>query len=166
METNTCNEFDWLLHLHYVRGEFDRVNILATAMGSDYAFYVQGLVRLRDKGDVRGALRNFSTIRNSHEATYDKATARCLILLGQHQDVAQRMRNASNGSQGVDWQVWQLLGCSLLHLFEFSNAKDAFQRALQTSNQIEPFLALAHCHLIEGDVKSTIFVLRRAVECV
>lgn len=63
-----------------------------------------------------------------------------------------------------DWQLWNLLGCELLHLFDLSAAKEAFQHALQTTNQTEPFVFLSQCHLLESDPKSAIFVLRRAIE--
>ena len=67
-------------------------------------------------------------------------------------------------NNGTDWQLHHLLGCELLHQFDLAGAREAFQHALQTSNQVEPFLALSQCHLLESDPKSAIFVLRRAVE--
>jgi Tfp pilus assembly protein PilF len=45
-----------------------------------------------------------------------------------------------------------------------AQAKDAFSNALQTTNQIDPFISLAQCHIAESDYKSAIFVLRRATE--
>lgn len=74
------------------------------------------------------------------------------------------MRDCALKFNANDWQLWQLLGSALLHQFDLHGAKEAFQHALQTSNQIEPFLSLSQCHLLEADQKSAIFVLRRAVE--
>lgn len=66
----------------------------------------------------------------------------------------------------TDWVFWTMLGISSLHQSNVQAAKDSFQHALQTTNQIEPFLYLSQCHIMEGDIKSAIFVLRRATEFV
>ena len=66
----------------------------------------------------------------------------------------------------TDWVFWTMLGISSLHLSDVQAAKDSFQHALQTTNQIEPFHYLSQCHIMEGDIKSAIFVLRRATESV
>ena len=76
---------NWLLHLHYVRGEFDRLEQLTLYdhQPSDYALYLRGLVQLRQRSDVKAALRSFSTIQSTSETLYSKAVARCLMLLGR-----------------------------------------------------------------------------------
>lgn len=76
---------NWLMHLHYIRGEFDRLEQLTGAepAPSDYALYLRGLVQLREQSDVKGALRSFSSIQSTSEPLYCKAVARCLMLLGE-----------------------------------------------------------------------------------
>lgn len=77
---------NWLLHLHYVRGEFDRLEqmTLCDHKPSDYALYLRGLVQLRQRSEVKAALRSFSTIQSTNEPLYSKAVARCLMLLGKN----------------------------------------------------------------------------------
>jgi cytochrome c-type biogenesis protein CcmH/NrfG len=86
------------------------------------------------------------------------------LIAGQHSQVIRLLRESALHANANDWQLWHLLGCELLHQFDLFAAKEAFQHALQTSNQVEPFVLLSQCHLLESDPKSAIFVLRRAVE--
>ena len=130
---------------------------------SEYAIYLTGLISLR-RGDAKGALTSFNSLKSVTNSTYVKAIARCLMLLGRHQNVCDLIREFGLKVSPNDWQLWTLYGNALLYMGNIQSAKDAFQNALQTTNQIEPFISLAQCHIAESDYKSAIFVLRRATE--
>jgi len=63
-----------------------------------------------------------------------------------------------------DPQVWHLIGTAFMHEGNLALARDAFQRAIQSSTRADSFLSLAKLHIKEGDTKSAIFVLRKASE--
>ena len=157
--------YNWLYHIHYVRGEYDQCvkQIETYKTRSEYAIYLTGLIKLRE-GDAKTALTSFNSLKSINNSTYIKAIARCLMLLGRHQNVVDLIKEIGLKVSPNDWQLWTLLGNALLYMGSIVAAKDAFQNALQTTNQIEPFIALAQCHIAEQDCKSAIFVLRRATE--
>lgn len=162
-----CKEsYNWLIHLHYIRGEYDLCHqrIKAINITSEYSYYLRGLIALRSKGDVKSALNFFNQILSKNNATFIKAIARCLMIWGKHNVVCDLIQENGLRIAPNDWQLWYILGNSYLHLGNIASAKDAFQHSLQTSNQVDPFLSLALCHSIESDYKSAIFVLRRAAE--
>lgn len=164
-EIQPIERYNWLYHIHFVRGEYDECmqQIERRKTNSEYAVYLQGLIKLR-QGDAKAALNAFQSLNSINNPIYIKAVARCLMLLGRHQNVADLVREVGLKASPNDWQLWSLYGNSLLFQGNIQLAKDAFQNALQTTNQIEPFLSLAQCHIVEGDNKSAIFVLRRATE--
>ncbi|RWS12761.1 Bardet-Biedl syndrome 4-like protein [Dinothrombium tinctorium] len=163
-ELKNKESYNWLYHLHYIRGEFETCEkqIQKHNAKSEYASYLIGLIKLR-QSDVKGAITEFTSIK-SNETTYVKAIARCLMLLGRHSNVCELIRESGLKLSPNDWQLWHILGTAYMHLGQISLAKDAFQHSLQATNQIEPFLLLSQCHLIESDTKSAIFVIRRATE--
>lgn len=158
--------YNWLLHLHYVRGEYnyccEQINRIDCS--SEYSWYLKGLISLRDKGNVKEALTFFNHIKSLSNVYYIKAIIRCLLLLGRHTEVSEVIRETGLQMTQNDWQLWLILGNCYLHSGNIPLAKDAYQHALQNANTVEPFLLLAQCHTIEGDTKSAIFVLRRATE--
>lgn len=158
--------YNWLLHLHYVRGEYDfccdQINRIECT--SEYSWYLKGLISLRDKGNVKEALGYFNQIKSLSNVYYIKAVIRCLLLLGRHTEVSEVIRETGLRMAPNDWQLWFILGNCYFHSGNIPLAKDAYQHSLQNSNTVEPFLLLAQCHSIEGDSKSAIFVLRRAAE--
>ncbi|XP_053205067.1 Bardet-Biedl syndrome 4 protein homolog [Panonychus citri] len=165
-ELRSKESYNWLLHLHYVRGEYnyccEQINRIDCS--SEYSWYLKGLISLRDKGNVKEALSFFNHIKSLSNVYYIKAVIRCLLLLGRHTEVSEVIRETGLQMAQNDWQLWLILGNCYLHSGNISLAKDAYQHSLQNANTVEPFLLLAQCHTIEGDTKSAIFVLRRATE--
>ncbi|CAG2167499.1 unnamed protein product [Oppiella nova] len=164
-EIPSVERYNWLFHMHYVRAEYDQClnQIQRFNTHSEYAVYLTGLIRLRE-GDAKSALMAFDSIKTINNPTYIKAISRCLTLLGRHQNVCDLIKEVGLKVTPNDWQLWCLFGNALLYMGNIQPAKDAFQNALQTTNQIEPFISLAQCHIAESDYKSAIFVLRRATE--
>lgn len=164
-ELQPIERYNWLYHIHYVRAEFDicEEQVEKRNCISEYSIYIKGLIKLRN-GDAKGAFGSFYSLKTTNNPTYIKAIGRCLSLLGQHQAVCELIKDIGLKLSTNDWQLWSLYGNSLLFLGQIGQAKDAFQNALQTTNQIEPFLSLAQCMIAESDNKSAIFVLRRATE--
>lgn len=171
-ELKCKDNYNWLLHLHYVRGEYNQLErfIDNLAIKSSYSYYLQGLIALRSSASVQEALKMFDKIASlsNLEAISDlyhiKAVARCYLLLGQHQKVIELIRENGLKYYPNDWQLWSMLGNCFLHSQNISQAKNAFQHAITNSTQIEPFLHLANCCMIDGDYKTAIFVLRKASE--
>lgn len=132
---------------------------------SDYGTYLKAITRLR-KGDATSALDILYTIdmTTRPDPTIVKAISRCLMLLGKHTRVCDLVREKNMFASPSDWQVWYTIGISFFHSGNMPLAKDAFQRAIQSTNRSDPYLFLARCHQTEGDVKSAIFILRKASE--
>lgn len=164
MDLRSKDHLNWLLHLHFVRREYVRCEgLLQRSEGSsDYGHYLRGLIYLQKDGDARSALELFSSQPGNHLCL--RACLRCLVLLGQHQKVHDLIRERGLVADPSDWQIWNLIGTSFFHLGNFPLAKDALQRATQATNRSEPFLALSKCYMADGDVKSAVFVLRKASE--
>lgn len=164
-ELPPAERYNWLYHIHYIRGEHDLClkQMERYNTGSEYSTYLRGLISLRE-GNAKSALNSFNSLKSMNNSTYIKAIARCLMLLGRHQNVCDLIKEIGLKVSPNDWQLWSLYGNALLYMGSIQLAKDAFQNALQTTNQIEPFISLAQCHIAESDYKSAIFVLRRATE--
>ena len=159
---------DWLLHMHYIRGEYDRCERLISRSDqntvSDYSHYVKALIRLRVGSDVKNALQCLHQMDSTGDPVYIKAVIKCLVLMGRHSEVIDMMRDKALIACPNDWQVWHLIGLSFFHSGNMTLAKDAFQRSIQSSSQPDPYLMLCRCHLVEKDCKSAIFILRKACE--
>lgn len=171
MELKCRDSYNWLLHLYYVRGEYDYLERLLNnlQMRSGYSWYLKGLIALRNCS-VQEALKNFDKIASSssshviQDIHHIKAVSRCLLLLGKHHQVIELIRETGLKHCSGDWQLWFMLGDCYLHCGNIPLAKEAFQHAIQNSTQLEPFLQLANCYLIEEDYKNAILVLRKANE--
>lgn len=157
--------YNWLYHIHFVRNDFttcteemDRLQV-----ESEYCLYLKGLIKLR-QGNAKSALQQFNLLKSVNNTTYIKAIARCLLILGKHQNVCDIVKEIGLKVAHTDWQLWTLYGYALLFNGATIQAKEAFQSALQNTSQVEPFIALAKCQIAESDFKSAIFVLRRATE--
>lgn len=157
--------YNWLYHMHFVRNDFngcvDRMNSLQVE--SEYCLFLKGQIKLRE-GNAKSALQQFTMLKSINNTTYIKAIARCLLILGKHQNVCDIIKEVGLKVANNDWELWTLYGYALLFLGSNSQAKEAFQNALQNTCQVEPFIALAKCQIAESDYKSAIFVLRRATE--
>jgi Bardet-Biedl syndrome 4 protein len=164
-EIAPIERYNWLYHIHYVRGEYQQClnQIEKYSTQSEYSIYLTGIIKLRE-GDAKNALIAFNSLKSINNTTYIKAIARCLMLLGRHQNVCDLIKEVGLKVTPNDWQLWYLFGNALLYMGNIVQAKDAFSNALQTTNQIDPFISLAQCHIAESDYKSAIFVLRRATE--
>lgn len=157
--------YNWLYHAHFVCNDFEDCIVRMDHLNveSEYCLYLKGLIRLR-QGDPKSALQQFNQLKSINNTTYIKAIAQCLLILGKHQNVCDIIKEVGLKVTNNDWQLWTLYGHSLLFMGATAQAKDAFQSALTNCSQVEPFIALAKCHINEYDYKSAIFVLRRAIE--
>ena len=164
MEVKSPDHLNWLLHLHFVRREYPECEKIFKRQNefSDYGYYLQGLTHLQRDGDAKSALKLFNSRPRNNLCL--RACLRCLVLLGQHQKVHDLVRERGLIADATDWQVWNLLGLSFYHLGNLPLAKDALQRATQATTRTEPFLALSKVYMTDGDVKSAIYILRKASE--
>lgn len=165
-DLKSISSLNWLYHLHFIRGETDQCKkqIDRFDFKSEYSTYLKGLIYLRTDGDVKSALECFNQMHSRKNVTYIKATAKCLLLSGNHVAVIELVRDRGLTIAPLDWQLWYMLGLSYFHLNNLPLAKDAFQHSIQSTNKSEPFLALTKCYLQDEDVKGAIFVLRKAAE--
>ena|SRR6218665_3004390 len=172
-ELLAVERYNWLYHIRFVRNEFDQclqeMDHLSKSnmegVTTEYSLYLSGLINLR-RGNAKSALHQFNLLRSINNPTYIKAIARCLLILGRHQNVCDIVKEVGlQVCQNDPAHLWTLYGHALHFLGSMQLAKEAFQNAIQgTANHVEPFIALAKCHIAEGDYKSAIFVLRRATE--
>lgn len=157
--------YNWLYHIHYVQNDYEACSrqMATFNVESEYCLFLTGLIKLK-QGNAKAALQQFNQLKSINNTTYIKAIARCLLILGKHQNVCDIIKEVGLKVNQTDWQLWTFYGYALLFMGSSQQAKEAFQNALQNTDQVEPFIALAKCQIAEADYKSAIFVLRRATE--
>lgn len=160
---------NWLIHLHYVRKEFDICKTLIqeqldeTHGMCEYALYIKGLI-LRQEGFILESLELFQTCSVLNASSeHLKQVARSLYLLGRHRAAIDVYDEAARLCS-KDWEICHNLGICYMFLEKFDEARDQFQQALQMRPHEQTFSALGRLSLLQGDVKGAINVYRRAVE--
>ena len=80
--------YNWLYHIHFVRNDFDTCieQMDRLQVESEYCLFLKGLIKLR-QGNAKSALQQFNLLKSVNNTNYIKAIARCLLILGKHQNV-------------------------------------------------------------------------------
>uniref|UniRef100_A0ABM0MBG2 Bardet-Biedl syndrome 4 protein-like n=1 Tax=Saccoglossus kowalevskii TaxID=10224 RepID=A0ABM0MBG2_SACKO len=161
---------NWLIHLHYVRKEFNTCKSLIkeqleeTQGMCEYAVYVQGLIK-RMEGRIQESLELFQTcsLLNSQSTDNLKQVARSLFLLGRHKAAIDVYNEAAKLSQR-DWEVSHNMGICYMYLKMYDKAKESLKHAIQCNRHDLSFIMLGKIFLMEGDLEMAIDVYKRAVE--
>ncbi|KAF2364093.1 Tetratricopeptide repeat [Trinorchestia longiramus] len=170
-ELGSVERRNWLVHLHYVRGEYDEClkltkELLAETRGMcEYANYVQALI-LRHQGKIHESLELFQlcNVLNPKSVQNLKQMARSLFLLGRHNRALEAYKLAENNSEKPDWEIHYNLGICHQRLGQLEAAKTQLQQALQMHRHHETFRALANVYLQQGDVTAAVSTFRAAIE--
>ncbi|XP_014673640.1 PREDICTED: Bardet-Biedl syndrome 4 protein-like [Priapulus caudatus] len=161
---------NWLIHLHYVRREYDackaliREQLAETHSMCEYALYVQGLI-MRGEGQVQESLEVFQTcsLINPKNPDYLKQIGRSLFLLARHKSASEIYSEALKLDDS-DWKTHHNQGICWMYLKELGKAKESFKKALHLHRNEKSFVMLGKVFLQENDLNMAIDVYRRAVE--
>ncbi|XP_076112838.1 BBSome complex member BBS4-like [Mytilus galloprovincialis] len=161
---------NWLIHLHYVRKEFDTCkSLIKESMAEsggmcEYAVYVQALI-LRQEGRIQESLELFQTctLLNPHSADNLKQVARSLFLLARHK-AALDVYNEAIKLNERDWEIAHNQGVCNMYLREYDKAKHCLTQALTFKRHEITFLMLGKIYLMEGNINGAIDIYKQAVE--
>ncbi|XP_013408748.1 Bardet-Biedl syndrome 4 protein [Lingula anatina] len=161
---------NWLIHLHYVKKEYDvcksliKEQLTETGGMCEYAVYVQALI-LRQEGRIQESLELFQTcsLLNPNNADNLKQVARSLFLLARHKAAIDVYNEAAKISER-DWEVVHNQGICYLYLKEYEKAKECLKQAIAFARHDLSYIMLAKIYLMEGDINQAIEVYKRAVE--
>jgi Bardet-Biedl syndrome 4 protein len=152
-ENSMIEKYNWLLHIMYGRGEYDRMQqfINLHSYKSAYMTYVQALI-YREKGCINEALEYFQIcFRENPSVINMKQVAKSLVLLGRYRLAIDAYKDALIRTSN-DWEILHNLGLCYLNLNELSEAKKYFLQALQISEiQEASYLSLANVLIREGN---------------
>ncbi|XP_068231579.1 Bardet-Biedl syndrome 4 protein isoform X2 [Palaemon carinicauda] len=170
-ELQTIERRNWLIHLHYVRKEFElckqliREQLDETRGMCEYANYVQGLI-MRQEGKIQESFELFQlcNILNPSSIENIKQMARALFLLGRHKLAVEAYIQAENKCDKADWEIHHNLGICYMHLKEYDSAREQLIFALEQNKHHQTFAMLAKLYLLENDVASAINTYRAAIE--
>ncbi|OWF54543.1 Bardet-Biedl syndrome 4 protein homolog [Mizuhopecten yessoensis] len=161
---------NWLIHLHYVRKEYDSCKSLikeqlAESGGMcEYAVYVQALI-LRQEGKIQESLEMFQTctLLNPTSAENLKQAARSLFLLARHKAAIEVYNETAKISQR-DWEISHNQGVCYMYLRDYAKAKECLKQALAFKRHEISYVMLGKIYLMEGDINSAIEIYKQAVE--
>ncbi|OWK09931.1 BBS4, partial [Cervus elaphus hippelaphus] len=91
---------NWLIHLHYIRKDFEACKLQETQGLCEYAIYVQALI-LRLEGNIQESLGLFQmcAVLSPQCADNLKQVARSLFLLGKHKAAIEVYNEAAKLNQ-------------------------------------------------------------------
>uniref|UniRef100_T1J508 Uncharacterized protein n=1 Tax=Strigamia maritima TaxID=126957 RepID=T1J508_STRMM len=169
-ELPTLERRNWLLHLHFVRKEFDLCKTLIkeqldeTQGMCEYALHVQALI-LRQEGKIQESLELFQTCALLNNANVDnmKQVARSLFLLGRHR-LAIEIYSEVVKLNERDWETQHNLGICHMHLKEFDKAKICLKQALQINQNEFTYQTLGRIYLLENDILAAVELYKTAIE--
>uniref|UniRef100_A0A3B3QM59 BBSome complex member BBS4 n=1 Tax=Paramormyrops kingsleyae TaxID=1676925 RepID=A0A3B3QM59_9TELE len=155
---------NWLIHLHYIRKDYEREQLQETQGMCEYAIYVQALI-LRLEGEIQQSLELFQScaVLNPHNADNLKQVARSLFLLGKHKASIEVYNEAARLNQ-KDWEISHNLAVCYMYTKDFRNAEKQLNIALDLNKHDLTFIMLGKIFLLEGEMEKAIEVYRKAVE--
>ncbi|XP_060081334.1 Bardet-Biedl syndrome 4 protein-like [Ylistrum balloti] len=161
---------NWLIHLHYVRKEYDscksliREQLAESGGMCEYAVYVQALI-LRQEGKIQESLEMFQTctLLNPTSADNLKQAARSLFLLARHKAAIEVYNETAKISQ-KDWEISHNQGVCYMYLRDYAKAKECLTQALAFKRHEISYVMLGKIHLMEGDINAAIEIYKQAVE--
>ena len=151
-DPSALDKYNWLLHVMYGRGEYDRIQqfIRIQPQKNAYMNYVQALAH-RQEGRVGEALEQFQKcVIESPTLVNIKQVAKSLALLGRYRVAIDAYKEALTRTTN-DWEIFHNIGLCYMRLNEYTEAKQYLLQALQVSEiQEASYLALGQVHLLEG----------------
>ncbi|CAF4657761.1 unnamed protein product [Rotaria sp. Silwood1] len=152
-DPSAIDKYNWLLHVMYGRGEYDRIQqfIRIQHQKNAYMTYIQALVH-RQEGRIVEALDLFQTCVVENPSLINiKQVAKSLALLGRYRVAIDAYKEALTRANN-DWEIFHNLGLCYTQLREFTEAKQYLLQALQVSEiQEASYLALGKIYMLEGE---------------
>lgn len=169
-EISVFERKNWLIHLHYVRKEYNVCkalikDVLQEASNMcEYPIYVYALI-LREEGEIQESLEMFQQCLelNQHNIDNLKQVARSLFLLGRHKAALGVYEEASKVCDH-DWEIYHNQGVCYTYLKDVEKAKALLTKAIQLSRHDISYVMLGKCFLMEGKIDAAVDVHKKAVE--
>ncbi|KAL3860562.1 hypothetical protein ACJMK2_010675 [Sinanodonta woodiana] len=161
---------NWLIHLHYVRKEFEACKaLIREQLGEsggmcEYAVYVQAQI-LRQEGKIQESLELFQTcaLLNPNSPDNLKQVARSLFLLARHK-AAIDVYNEAARLNAHDWEIVHNQGVCYMYLRDLQRAKESLTKAISFKRHEISFIMLGKIHLMEGNISAATDIYKQAVE--
>jgi Bardet-Biedl syndrome 4 protein len=155
---------NYLIHLLYVRKEFDECLLLIedtlalVNQIAEYPLFVKALI-CRHRGNITESLSLFQkALRlNPYNVENMKQVGRSLFLLGKHKAALDFLDEALRMGHEDDWEIWHNKGLCLAYLRKFEDAKEAFQHANSIQRHDTTFIQLGQTLAQEEDYKVFVF---------
>ncbi|XP_065222520.1 Bardet-Biedl syndrome 4 protein [Planococcus citri] len=162
---------NWMIHVKYIRKEFDLCKKLAEdelkrSNGySEYANYILGKIH-QDNGEIQSSLKYFKkcAVINPQNIENLKQTGRCLFLLGRYQLALEMFFKAEKFCEIPDWNIYHHLGICYVKLKNEDKAKEYLKRAVQLGKNEKSFLELATLYESRLDYVNAIDVYSTALK--
>ncbi|XP_037078400.1 Bardet-Biedl syndrome 4 protein-like [Pollicipes pollicipes] len=171
-ELSLVERRNWMIHIHYVRKEFDTCRALVkeqlqeTGDMCEYASYVQGLI-LRSEGKIQQSFEMFQQCRELNPQNVDnlRQMARSLFLLGKFDmALAAYSQAEKESSKTPDWEIFYNKGVCYKHLKKYGPAREALQRSLQLHEHERTYEQLGQVALLQENVHEAISTYQQAIE--
>ncbi|CAM1308551.1 BBS4 (predicted) [Pycnogonum litorale] len=160
---------NWLIHLHFVRKDFDICKSLIneqleeTFNHCEYALYIKAMI-LRNEGRIQDSLSLFQKCwKLNRSAENLKQIGRSLYLLGRKKAAVEAYTEALQSDTG-NWTIMSKIGLCHLDLGEYDEAKKHLLQAIQIHPHAEAFEALGQIFVKKGDLAKAIETYRKATE--
>ncbi|THD20417.1 Bardet-Biedl syndrome 4 protein [Fasciola hepatica] len=157
---------NWLIHHSFTHAQFIQCKELISGalrlsgMPLEYPLYCSGMIYMRESNAL-DALTQFQACAqlNPTSANYKKQCARCLLILGRHDEALRYYADTAKITPN-DWEVYADQG--LCHQFKGDNimAEEYFLEACKHTKEGLPFEALAKLRTARGDIDGAIEVLK------
>ncbi|CAG0884735.1 unnamed protein product [Darwinula stevensoni] len=170
LELQSVDRLNWLIHLHFVRREYDKCRALIEEQFSDskgtceYANYAMALI-LREEGKIQESFELFQScaVLNPSSIKNLKQAARSLFLLGRHKAAIEIYSEAQKYSEG-DAEILYNMGLCHMYLGNMDDSKHFLREALGLEKRVIIFETLAKIFTLENDYQGAIDIYRAAIE--
>eukprot|EP01029_Cantina_marsupialis_P027311 TRINITY_DN75_c0_g1_i3.p1 TRINITY_DN75_c0_g1~~TRINITY_DN75_c0_g1_i3.p1 ORF type:complete len:400 (+),score=56.32 TRINITY_DN75_c0_g1_i3:137-1336(+) len=161
---------NWLIHVLFIRGEFDKCcalieEQLQTHHGIvEYPMYVKALIK-RQKGEIQESLQLFqaATCLNPSNVNNLKQVGRSLYLLGKHKSAIEIYDEALKVAKN-DWEIHHNKGLCFTYLKRYDEAADCFRSANEIQRHDASFMQLGKVFSLQDNYKGAVDVLLEALE--
>ncbi|CAG7821314.1 unnamed protein product [Allacma fusca] len=162
---------NWLIHLHYVRREFETCKSvineeLARLNGnSEYANYILALI-LRSEGRMQESLDRLQVCHELEPTNANTVNqiARSLFLLGRHKLAVDAYQKAQFLSDESDSETHYNMGMCYLFMKDLDKAKEHMSLSLQARVSYDAFEMLAQISLAKNNIPEAISVYEKALK--
>ncbi|CAL8072814.1 unnamed protein product [Orchesella dallaii] len=161
---------NWLIHLHYVRREFNTCKqiifeeLLRLNGQSEYANYILALI-YRSEGKMQESLDKLQVCHELEptNANTVRQIARSLFLLGRHKLAIDAYQKAQMLNEDSDAETHYNMGMCFLFMMDLDKAKEHMNLSLQSRVTHKAFEAMAQIAIAKNSIQEAIGIYEKAV---